>query len=218
MKKLPFDAACREALRRCGLPETLLAACSYILLESGETVLQQGAPLDWLGILVAGHAKVFATVPSGKDLILLRYVSEGLIGDMEFAAGIPNAASTVVAVTELSYLRLPNKACKAILMAQAPFLKLLSAELAGKLLRSSNNYQSGVLFSGEERLCNYILQNARGDWFLEVLRDVSNSIGVSYRHLFRLLAGLCDDGILEKRANGYRICDRAQLILRAFPA
>lgn len=215
MKKLPIDELCKVKLRSCGLPDTLLSACAHFQLESGEMVLRQGDPLNWLGIVLTGCAKVYTTTPDGRELSLLRYVSEGLIGDMEFAAGVPTATSTVVAVTRFSYLQLPDRTCKNFLMNHVPFLNLLSAQLAGKLLQSSGNYQSGVLISGEARLCNYVLQNATGDLFAELLTDVSASIGVSYRHLFRLFARLCDEGILKKGESGYRIVNREALAMRA---
>lgn len=215
MKNMPIDQTCIEKMQSYAFPETLLSTCSHVRFNSGETVIRQGDELNWLGIVLDGQAKVYATASNGKDLNLLRYVSEGLIGDMEFAADVATAASTIVAVTDFSFLRFPNHVCKTVLKSHAPFLNLLAARLAEKLLQSAGAYQSGVLLSGEERLCDYVLQNAHGNLFAEVLTDVSASNGVSYRHLFRLFAGLCADGILEKSESGYRILDRHRLLCRA---
>ena len=68
-----------------------------------------------------------------------------------------------------------------------------------------------TLYTAEMRLCRYILDASDGDRFRDVMMDVAYSIGVSYRHLYRMMGVLCRDGILQKNQTGYRICDRARL-------
>ena len=74
---------------------------------------------------------------------------------------------------------------------------------------------SASLYSGEERLCAYILQTSHNGIFSDILTDTACSVGMSYRHMFRLLNHLCEDGVLEKRENGYRILDRESLAEKA---
>lgn len=97
-----------------------------------------------------------------------------------------------------------------------PYAKLLkTVELSVKLLRSSKDYVFTALYSGEARLCSYILHTSHNNIFNDILTDVSSSIGMSYRHMFRLLNQLCIDGLLDKRDNGYLIVNRDELIHRA---
>jgi len=60
-----------------------------------------------------------------------------------------------------------------------------------------------------------IIQAADSDIFRETLTDVAVIVGASYRHLLRCLGKLCDDGILIKEGNGYRIADRKALDTKA---
>ena len=51
--------------------------------------------------------------------------------------------------------------------------------------------------------------------FSERLIDVAEQLGVSYRHLLRALKSLGEEGILEKRKDGYHILDEAGLRKKA---
>ena len=72
-----------------------------------------------------------------------------------------------------------------------------------------------ALHTAEERLCAYIRETSYRSFFREVLTDTASSIGVSYRHLHRMLAALCGKGILEKTPQGYRVLDPARLEKKA---
>ncbi len=64
----------------------------------------------------------------------------------------------------------------------------------------------------------YILQNSHRSLFRDTLTDVSCSVGMSYRHMFRLLGQLCEEGILEKRESGYCIMKKEELARRSHTA
>ena len=51
--------------------------------------------------------------------------------------------------------------------------------------------------------------------FSERLIDVAEQLGVSYRHLLRALKSLGEEGILEKRKDGYHILDEVGLRKKA---
>ena len=74
---------------------------------------------------------------------------------------------------------------------------------------------TAALFTAEVRLSRYILGAAEGGVFRDVMTDVACSVGISYRHLYRTLAALCADGILEKTPAGYKILDPNALQARA---
>lgn len=50
----------------------------------------------------------------------------------------------------------------------------------------------------EVRLARYIHFTRRGDMFEERLTEAAEYLGVSYRHLQRIIARFCDEGILER--------------------
>ena len=215
MKKQSIDEKYHAKIISYGLQEMLLESCQCLSFQEGEKVVQEGHPILWLGIVLDGNAKVCSTAHNGKNLVLSYYLSDGMLGDVEFAADLDIASATVIAITEFTCMAIPYSRFRPQLKRNTVFLNKLAAGMAEKLLCSSANYVSAALCSGEERLCSYILQNAHRDMFVDVLADTSGSVGISYRHMFRLLSELCEEGILEKKESGYRILDRTKLELKA---
>lgn len=218
MKRQSVDKKYRNTLKDYGLPQEMLPACRCLSFQAGEIVVQEGFPIPGLGIVLEGHAKVCSTTANGKNLVLSYYISEGMIGELEFMARLDVATATIVAITDFTYLEIPCRGYETQLRENVVFLSKMAEAIAGKLIDSSNNYISAALCTGEERLCSYILQNAHNDMFTDVLTDTSCSVGMSYRHMFRLLGELCSEGILEKRKSGYRIVDREKLAVRSAAA
>lgn len=59
----------------------------------------------------------------------------------------------------------------------------------------------------EQLLRDYIHYTRRGDMFEERLTEAAEYLGVSYRHLQRIIAKFCADGLLERVRGGYRVCE-----------
>ena len=215
MQKDPLRKEHLNKLAEYGIGNMAMDACVCLKYEAGETVLQEGMPIPYLLIVAAGKAKVCSVAKNGRDLVLCYYVSEGILGDIELMMGTCVSTTGVIAVTDFECIGLPFQKYAADLKNDLAFLNRLGQELSAKLLRSSKNYVSAALYSGEERLCAYILQTSHHGVFRDALTDVSRSTGMSYRHLFRLLNRLCVDGLLEKRNDGYLIVNRGELVRRA---
>lgn len=218
MKRLPLKKEHAACLAEYGLKKMPLDACCCLRFSAGEEVLREGQPIGWLSIIVDGNAKVCRTAPNGKSLILCYNISRGLIGEVELMTGQVNATCSVKAVTDLEFIAVSYQNCLAELKTNVVFLNRLGTELAEKLTRSSDNFTSNALCTGEQRLCAYILQNSHRGFFRDTLTDVSCSVGMSYRHMFRLLGQLCEEGVLEKRESGYFISDRKGLERRSHTA
>lgn len=91
------------------------------------------------------------------------------------------------------------------------FTRIAAAALADKLLQRSGNVVENTLYTAQTRLCRYIFDTASGDHFRDVMTNVTYSIDISYRHLYRMMGQLCRENILEKDTSGYRICDLEKL-------
>jgi CRP-like cAMP-binding protein len=182
--------------------------------SAGECIFREGETITWFGIVLSGSAKVCQAANNGKNLVLCYYASDGTLGDIEFMTDEKLADCTVIAMTEFECIAIPRTEWPA-LRSNVTFLNHVGRELAGKLVRSSDNLVSAALYTGEERLCAYILQASHHRIFNDVLTDVSCSVGMSYRHMFRLLGELCEEGILEKKSSGYRILDMDRLTERS---
>lgn len=215
MQKSPLKKEHLNKLTEYGINNMVLDACTCLHFKAGETILQEGMPIIQLMIVITGKAKVCSTGKNGKDLVLCYYISDGIIGDIELMTNTYVAATNMIAITDFECIALPYQKYAIELKNNLAFLNRIGSELSAKLLRSSKNYVYTALYSGEERLCSYILQTSHDDIFDDILTDVSCSTGMSYRHMFRLLNQLCNDGLLNKRDKGYLIVDRDELIRRA---
>ncbi len=212
MKMLPFQMEYLDWLASYGLQNIPQNVCHYLHFEPGEIITREGDLLLWMLIVVSGHSKVCRTAANGKNLILCFYISNGTVGDIELLAGKEYATATMIAISPFECIAVDYQTCIKELRTNTLFLQRLGYELAQKMLRNDERLLSSALCTGEQRLRSYILENSNRDMFTDVLTDVSCSIGVSYRHLLRMLNQLCTNKILEKRQNGFHILDRKHLI------
>lgn len=194
-----------KKLDEYGLLDIAPAACVCLLFEAGETVLYEGEPIRWFSIVIGGRAKVCRTAANGKTLILSYYMSEGMIGEIELLTNRDTASTEVVAISDFTCIVIDYQACRIELAKNVKFLYKLGSALAEKLSQSAESFSASALCSGKQRLCAYILQTANQNIFSDVLTEVACSVGVSYRHMFRLLEHLCAEGVLAKTESGYRI-------------
>lgn len=211
MQQLPLTEGDRCALAEYGLSADGLAGVVRIRYRRGETLLRERERLPWLLIVRAGKAQVSVSSEKGDKLILSYYLSAGLAGDAELMLGTETALSTMVAVTDFLCVAVPLERNAAALRGSLVFVNRVGEALARKLQSSSRSYMADALHTARERLCLHILQNARDGCFAEVHTSTAGFIGVSYRHLLRLLRQLCEEGILLREGRGYRVADAAAL-------
>ena len=183
-------------LHQHGLDAQALHGCTVREYAFGERVVTEGMPLDYLFAVTAGKVKVGITAPNGKNLIMCFYVSDGLIGEAEFFAGCTPANTTVVALGPFRCVAVPVPRNRDWLAHSLPFAHTAAA-LAQKL-HVADSAVAAALYPAEVRLSRYILGAAESGVFRDVMTDVACSVGISYRHLYRTLAALCADGVLEK--------------------
>ena len=215
MVREKLNGAERERLAELGLTEEETESCEVLIFQAGEYICREGAALDRLLLVEEGKAKVCQLGENGRDLILCYYLSQGTLGDLELMTGAREAYNSVVAITALRGVALPRSLCEGRLMETAPFLALIGRELARNAVNNAWSYKNASLHTAEERLCAYIRETSYRGFFREVLTDTASSIGVSYRHLHRMLAALCGKGILEKTPQGYRVLDPARMEKKA---
>lgn len=215
MRNEALSPEAAAVLKGYGLEPERLSGCALCRFESGETVIAEGAPVEKLYIVLGGRIRVGMTAANGRALTLCYYVSDGILGDVELVMKGRAGSATSAAVRPSDCIAIPLDANAAYMTGCAPFMNRVAAELAAKLLNSGSGYIASALYSGEARLCAYILIHERDGLFSEILADTAKAIGVSYRHLCRLMNGLCHAGALERSAAGFRIRDRRYIADRS---
>lgn len=211
MKRLPITEEHIRKLEEYGLQNVPRDAYVCLRFAPGETVLYEGEPIRWYSIVISGRAKVCRNASNGRMLTLYNYDSNGMIGEIELLTDKEITETSVIAVTDFECIVIDYPACRTELKNNAKFLYKLGSVLAQKLSQSANSFSAAALYSGKQRLCFYILQAENRNVFSDVLTDVACSIGMSYRHMFRLLGELCAEDVLEKRENGYLIKNPGRL-------
>lgn len=215
MKEVLLKQESLAKLEEYGIQNIPKEYISCVLYDAGEKIIEEEQLITRLAVVIEGRAKICRTTPDGKNMILCYYLSEGTIGEIELFTGRKKAHSTVIAITDVKCICIDFQICRDELQKNIVFLNKLSNMLAHKVTDSSENYVASALCTGEQRLCSYILNNSHNHIFSEILTDAACSIGISYRHLFRLLERLCKENVLEKRINGYFVREKGELRRRS---
>ena len=211
MEKIAATKRHLEKLKRYGLENIEPGSINCYLFSSGEFIVRQEDEIDGLRVITKGKAKACRTSPNGKNLIFCYYVQDGIIGEIELITGVVKTENNIIAVGEVECLIIDDRVIKEELKTNIKFLTSIGEEFSKKMLKVADNFVSSALLGGEQRLCSYILQNSTDNYFYDNLTDVSYSISMSYRHMFRLLKQLCKEKILKKEKRGYTILDKKQL-------
>lgn len=215
MKKSYLNEKHRDILAEYSLDETQLDNCSVLTYAKGESVFYAGNMSNSLIIVTSGRAKVLAAANNGKNLVICYYASSGLMGDMEMMSDSKVASATVIALSDFECINIPYHNNIDKLRTNNLFMNKLAQSLSDKLVNSSNDFVYTTLHTGEQRLCSYIVKKEIDGFFKDNLSNVSETIGLSYRHLFRLLNQLCLEGVLKKKNSGYWINNFEELMLRS---
>lgn len=174
--------------------------------------------IDYFLLFVKGKAKVYNTLSNGKSLLLCFYNPLMIIGDLELLDSRINP--TNVQALELCHcLGIEMSYAKEFLINDIKFMRYISTSLGHKLDRCSINNAINLLYKLENRLASYILTTCLHDTvdgftmyiFDENLTNVAELLGTSYRHLLRTLSIFCEQDILRKLDNFYKIIDISKL-------
>lgn len=209
--KMYENASMRKIVADMGLSVQKLVNCQINTYKAGECILYEGDSLDELYIIIEGTAKICVSAKNGKSLIFCNYVSNGILGDVSFMLNQNMSTTTVIAITDFSCLTIPLGANGKMLRENPVFLNYVGRELALKLVQRGNAHVASALFSSEDRLCAYILQSEQNGIFHQHMTETAESIGISYRHVFRIMNKLCEQKILEKTEEGFRIINYRKL-------
>lgn len=206
------QALFEEALRPYGIP---LEVCRPVRFLAGDVVARQGFLGEHLYLIVKGSAYVRFYTADGKFLAMRHSTaaSSGFIGDLELALGVREFQNTVTAETDMLCLAIPYRTLEVLFLTDVRFSNKIAQIMATRDLESLKS-RAAALGTGEQRLCAYLLEESSGGVFREPLTHTAAVLGISYRHLLRILSLLQEDGLLKKGPDGYHILKREALAAR----
>lgn len=215
MKKDMINQKDAEILTSYGLNSRDISGIHDVHFEPREYVVRQEEPMDCLYLIVHGTAKILINAKNGKNLILCYYVSKGVLGEIELVSDTHAGASTVIAVTPLSVIAIPFASNEGCLKQNIIFMNAIARSMADAIRSNDTARVASALYNSEERLCSYILMSQRNNLFTEYLSDTAQSLGMSYRHIFRVMRHLCDENILKRTEQGYAVINKEALKKKA---
>ena len=185
-----------------------MTGLSFELVNFGENefMIKEGEQPDSIYFILVGTVKLYAC--SKKRDFGVVFMNKGLVGDAEFVTGSVATRSAQVEGDVLC-MRLSTRNCRHRLMSDRTFLRYLAQQLAEKLTLTETSTDASVHMRTEDKLYDYLKLSSEDGRVSESLGDISQIMGVSYRHLIRMMNTLVDEGKLRhgKRKGAYFIAD-----------
>ncbi len=174
--------------------------------DKGKFICNIDDAMDRLYFVVKGKVKVYTITPEGKKLIL-RFINPlAVVGDIELiqnskAHNVVEACSDVIAIS-ISHAVIRNK-----LLHDPIFMNFLLENIANTLKISTRFKALNLLYPVEVRVASYLLSistDSNGNMYKKDLdatsiSSIADFIGVSYRHVIRVLQKLNTEKLIEKK-------------------
>ncbi len=204
MSKTGFSNLELTRLKKYALPDWVIDKGRRYVFSPDEYICFEGDDVKTIHFILDGKAKASLLAENGKQRLLCYYLSDGIIGDVEWILERPDIITNVEAITSFTTFGIHiSDATK--LKDDARFMGSIAKELAQKLIVSDQNSVIAMLHSPIERLHVYMSETSRDGFFDEKLVDVAQILSMSYRHMLRCLKKLSEQGMIEKTKSGYKI-------------
>lgn len=179
---------------------------SIVKFDSAESILCEGKYPSFLYYFIDGRAKLFLSHGNGRISLINFINAPCFIGEMELL-GAQESANAVTAITPCICYAIHINNCKDKMLNDTKFLRYLCVYLSQKAIGNTYNYSKNQSYPLEVRLANFILLTSCNRMYKEKHTEVSEFLGVTYRHLLYVLADFVKRGFLKKTEQGYYIKD-----------
>lgn len=194
-----------EKIRKSNLiSPSFFSEMKLAVYKKNEFIYHQEEVLNNIYILVDGSIRVSYATSNGKETTFRILKQPRIVGEIELILDSP-ALSSVEALDTTYCFLLSLSRSRNTLLNDVVFLKHVSYNLADALTVSNNLSSINQNFSPKSRVVSYILSTRKETSFQFDYKVVASIIGTSERHVFRIISGLIQDGIIEKQKHGFRI-------------
>lgn len=177
-----------------------------IKFDKGEMIQNAGDKVDALYFMVSGYVKVNSPQENGKLKTICMIDDLEILGDIELFADM-DYVNNVIAVQETYCLGLDMHRFKEVILKDPVFNQFLAKNLARIVLKNNVITSFNLLYSVETRVATYILLSMKDNYIKENLTELADLLATSYRHLHRVLNGMCEKGVLKKEGRKYYVID-----------
>ncbi|WP_145147756.1 Crp/Fnr family transcriptional regulator [Paenibacillus xylanexedens] len=195
------------------ITDEALTTLQVKMYKKNETVVVSGNELKYFYIVVEGRVAIHNYSDQGNIAVVDYVEKNGVLGDLEFFQQC-NYLHTAVAVVPSTILLIPLEIVNSHLTKSVSFLSHMCTVLTDKLMKSSVKNARSLLYPAKNKLCKYILQTSEkfeSATIPFVMKDISSMMGISDRHIRRLLSDLAQEQIIIKENRTLKVLDMEQL-------
>jgi len=178
--------------------------------ERGESIYFTQDKCEYLHILVYGKTKVFLLNNEGNFMLLDFSKPHDFIGDIEFIQQ-KNIYNNVEAITECTLIAIPTNKIHEITILEELY-HLLSKNICDKLTRISKKFSQVILYPIKNRLVTCLIEISDKDRISNFkTQEIADYLGVTPRHVRRILGELYTENIIEKKGQSIYILNKKSL-------
>lgn len=202
----------REAVVALGLEDALPERARPLMelrqYRPGEALAVAGQPIHSFSILVRGRCRVESSSQEGRQAVLGYLAPPAVNGDIELLCSCPSLHG-VRAVGPVTVIAIPRAVFLGQMMNHLPFVQMLCRGFAAKLYDTSSKHSSDMLYPVKSRLAHYMLGRMppKGHTLPLKTGETAQYLGISTRHLRRVLAGMEEEGLVRREDGVVTVLD-----------
>ncbi|TQR39542.1 Crp/Fnr family transcriptional regulator [Lysinibacillus sphaericus] len=182
--------------------------------KKGTTICDKDDEINRLYFVVKGKVKVYTITPEGRKLIL-RFINPlAIVGDIELIQN-SKAHNVVEVCSDVETISISFEVIRKTMLRDPIFMSFLLENIANTLKVSTCFTALNLLYPVEVRVASYLLsistdstgKENREDIDSVSVSSIADFIGVSYRHVIRVLQKFYKENLIEKKNGAILIKD-----------
>ena len=169
-----------------------------------EFIQQEGNEMPFIFYILQGKAKILKIEENGKRLIIQFIERNDFIGELSLVKA-EERGKDVVSLGQTICLGIPMSFAQSVLLNDVHFLQKISQYIGHKLLIRMEHFAANQSFDLKYRLAELMLAVSVDDLYKEKHTEISEYLGVSYRHLLHIFSQFKEWGFIEKKGQNYQI-------------
>lgn len=192
--------------------EKVLSKSSIDLLElmtfeADELIVESGASLKYLYLLLEGKARISPASENGKVGFLDFVIAMDVIGDLEYFSN-DSYFYNVNALIPCVVLAIPVEFIDTLFSQNVDFYKFLCRNMSTKMKRTSLKYSKTLLYPIKDQIANYLyeLYIKSGKNILPIMfKETAEFFDITPRYFRSVLVELESEGIISRENTGITI-------------
>lgn len=174
--------------------------------KKGEFICHSGSPLTRVIFFTSGRGRVYKTFSNGKEVMYDLYGPGNIAGDVEYITGGNTTCSLESSSNLAGYVMEKELLDQGV---SDKLFKLLSKEVANKLVLNSTVQAVRLAYPLEERLAFRLINKSEDSFFS--MEELAAELGAKYRHLSRIFNRLKANSVLSLKNKKVIILNREYL-------